>query len=476
MSTGERDAIARLWNELGGEADGPDRCVVSGAGAALASPYRVGDLAVATVAAATLATADLLAGPARTVTVDRRLVAAAFTSERWVRVDGGRPPDPWDPIAGDYRAGDGWIRLHTNYRHHRAAAIGVVGRADDREAVAALVAEWEAERLEDAIAAAGGAAAAMRSPHEWSLHPQATWLGREPVVAIESVGSTSRSAPPRGSDAAIGRRGALDGVRVVDLTRVIAGPVCTRFLAAHGATVLRLDPPGFEEVPALVYDVTAGKRTAFVDVGRPADRATVERLLAGADVVVQGYRPGALAAHGLAPEQIAERHPHLVIGVLSAWGHSGPWAERRGFDSLVQMATGIADTGMRRAGADHPVPLPAQALDHGSGYLLAAGIARALLRRSLGAGGNVVRVSLARTAAWLASLGGAGDEGAEPLTADEVARWMVTTDGPLGQVATVRCPGDIAGSPVGWSTPPVALGTHAPAWPDGGHPVTPSVL
>jgi hypothetical protein len=470
MDLDSRRVIADTWRRLGGAADAVDRCAVRGGAGALVSAFRVEQAAVAAVAVATLAAAELHAArtgtPPRPVTVDRRHVAAAFTSESWVRVDGEPPPDPWDPIAGDYLGADGWIRLHTNYRSHRAAARAVLGDLPDRRAIEAAVATWDCVDLESAVVAAGGCAAAMRDTATWRRHPQAAWLAEQPLVSSTSLPAGNDRPSPASFGDSPGEAvatGALDGLRVVDLTRVIAGPVCTRLLAAHGATVVRVDPPGFAEVPALVYDVTAGKRCVAADLDDAADRAALERLISDADVVVEGYRPGALDRFGFGPEQLVTRFPGLVVGQLTAWGDAGPWGRRRGFDSLVQMATGIADEGMRRASADRPRPMPAQALDHGSGYLLAAGLLRALSERTRGGRGAIVKVALARTAMWLDDLGrdpAWAERAAAPLTDDEVATLTQTVGGPLGNVRSVRCPGSIDGLAVAWSTPPSPIASE----------------
>src|SRR5829696_4545822 len=183
--------------------------------------------------------------------------------------------------------------------------------------------------LETAIVAAGGCAAALRTEAEWRAHPAGASIAAEPGVV-----------QPQAEEVRVERAGAAGaarpaaGVRVLDLTRVIAGPVAGRTLAALGAEVLRIDPPGLPELPEAHLDTGPGKRTALLDL---ADGQRREALLAGADVLLTGYRPGALDRF-----ELVERHPHLVHVSLSAWGHEGPWAQRRGFDSLVQVASGIA--------------------------------------------------------------------------------------------------------------------------------------
>ncbi|MYU64126.1 CoA transferase, partial [Streptomyces sp. SID69] len=262
------------------------------------------------------------------------------------------------------------------------------------------------------------------------------------------------------------------GVRVLDLTRVLAGPVATRTLALLGADVLRLDPPWSPELPDQHADTDFGKRSAALDLA--ADRDTVEELLAGADVVVTGYRPGALDRFGLSPEALAERHPALVVAQVSAWGAYGPWGGRRGFDSLVQVATGIAAT---EGSAAEPGALPAQALDHGTGYLLAAAVLRALTERSYDGAGRSVRLALARTAHWLTdgapySAGPGADETPETDDGTSVApvapvppdAWLAETGGPLGRLRHALSPVNFAGGPADWARPPTPWGSDRAVW------------
>jgi hypothetical protein len=423
----------------------PDR--VTGRGS-LPSAYAVTDLAVAALAHAAGAVADLIAldHPRPSVTVDRPLASAWFRAS--IRPIGWSLPPIWDAVAGDYPAADGWIRLHTNAPHHRAAALGVLGVPAERDAVAAAVHAWEAEALEDAVVGAGGCAAALRSPAAWASHPQGAAVAAEPLVA-EAPGTDAPPLPP----ATPARP--LAGVRVLDLTRVLAGPVATRFLAGFGADVLRIDPPDWDE-PPVVPEVTVGKRCARLDARTPAGRRTLERLLGAADVLVHGYRPGALDALGLDAARRAELRPGLVEVTLDAYGWTGPWAGRRGFDSLVQMSTGIAaasggerGAAARGGGGDKPVPLPVQALDHATGYLLAAAAVDGLARRRAQGRGTTTRCSLARTAAWLTSLPPTEDPGAHDDDATVVAEGVEDTT--WGPARRLRPPIEVAG-------------THAPAW------------
>jgi crotonobetainyl-CoA:carnitine CoA-transferase CaiB-like acyl-CoA transferase len=260
----------------------------------------------------------------------------------------------------------------------------------------------------------------------------------------------------------------MAGLRVLDLTRVVAGPVATRTLALLGADVLRIDSPGLPELPDQHLDMDFGKRSATLDLTAPGDREAFEELLTGADVVVTGYRPGALDRFGLSARALAERRPGLVVAQLSAWGAYGPWGGRRGFDSLVQVATGIAVT--EGAPDGRPGVLPAQALDHGTGYLLAAAVLRSLTEQTERGGSRVVRLALARTAAWLTGARGDGGRPTEAATVEpgapyeDASPWLAEADSGAGRLRYALSPVRFAGSPPTWERPPGAWGADAARW------------
>jgi CoA-transferase family III len=438
--------LEAVWRDLTGEeAPAVD---LTGA-AALPGAFRVADAAVAATGCALLAAARW--HEARAVALDVTAATGAFLAERRLLVDGVQPTF-WDPLAGDHLAADGWVRLHTNYPAHRTATLNALALPPDadRAAVAAAVAGRSARDVEEAVVAAGAAAAALRTGEAWRAHPQSVAVARRPLVEV-TVGAASS---PLGSEASGGRVG--ERVRVLDLTRVIAGPTATKVLAAVGADVLRLDAPGFEEVPALVADTSAGKRCARLDL---RDRR-VGSLVAAADVLVCGLRPGALAGLGWTPERLAQVNPGLVVAELSAYGDTGPWAGRRGFDSLVQTVNGMAAEGMHRAHARAPVPLPAQALDHASGWLLAAGVLHALNLRRDDAQGRRVGVVLARTGEWLDDLGRQDEPSSTTVPGD-----VEVVASPIGTVTRVVCPGMLDGRRLHWAGPPSALGSAAPVFP-----------
>ena len=393
----DRQALGTIWGAMGGDAALTGKVTLDGSGE-LPSAFAVSDLAAASVGAAGLAIAELVGartGTTPALRVDRRLASFWF---RWsIFPIGWTIPEPWDPIAGDYATSDGWIRLHTNAPHHREAALAALGVANDKAAVTAAVARWQADAFETAVVAAGGCAATMRDLPAWAAHEQGRAVAAEPLVWHDA----GMPAPAERLVATPDRP--LAGVRVLDLTRVLAGPVATRFLAGFGADVLRIDPPDWDE-PAVVPSVTLGKRCARLDLREAAGMATLKALLSRADILVHGYRGDALDRLGLNAETRAALRPGLIDVCLDAYGWTGPWRHRRGFDSLVQMSSGIAAAGMAHEGADRPRPLPVQALDHATGYLMATAAIRGLTKRLASGMGARARTSLARTAALLTSL------------------------------------------------------------------------
>jgi hypothetical protein len=430
-------------------------------GGSLASVFAVSDLAQASIGAAGASLARLAAldgGPARVVSVDRDLASAWFAYS--LQPIGWSVPAPWDAIAGDYLASDGWIKLHTNAPHHRDAAIAVLGVPGDRAAVAGAVAAWTSGDLEAAVVGAGGAAAAMRSLDAWDVHPQGIAIALEPLVHFERTSAGPVGFAPGRADRP------LEGTRVLDLTRVLAGPVATRLLAGWGAEVLRIDPPHWDE-PAIVPEVTLGKRCARLDLRTSAGRDRFLGLLATADVLVHGYRSDALEGLGLGADRRDDVRPGLVDVSLDAYGWTGPWVARRGFDSLVQMSSGIAHAGMEAADADHPVPLPVQALDHATGYLLAAAaITGVALRRPDGVGSRW-RTSLARMARLLVDAGvraGVRDVGIRPAAPDDGDPVEST---PWGDARRLPPPVRVDGAPLHWSLPAGLLGSSEPEWRPG---------
>ncbi len=431
-------ATAQAWAALGG--DTAAHVTYEPVRDGLPARLPVRELARATVGVCSLAAAELLATrngvPCPAVRVHEGAVATAFVSERHLRVD-GRAPLAFAPLSRFWRTADGWVRTHANYPHHRARLLAALGVPE--AAVESELATRRAIEVQETVYAAGGLAVAVAT----------TPSGAHPLVETRRVpGGDPHVLPPAALPA--------DGVRVLDLTRVIAGPVATRTLALLGANVLRVDPPALPEPDDVLADTGPGKRSTLLDLATPEDRETFETLLATADVVVTGYRPGALDRYGLGA--LSERYPGLVVAQLNAWGWTGPWATRRGFDSLVQAASGIATI---EGDADHPGVLPAQALDHGTGYLLAAAVLRALCERHHTGEGHHVRLSLAGTASWLLNdLRPTSPAGAE----HDPTPWLTETTSPHGLLRHARPPVHYPGAPTTWRQAPTRWGSDPPEW------------
>jgi CoA-transferase family III len=459
-------ALQRLWALSGGAPSTLQHVHLTGGDPVLPSSFAVGTLAQASIAAAGLAAADLWhrrSGQMQTVAVGMRHAAAEFRSERYMRTE-APPAEAWDKIAGLYRVRGGrWVRVHTNFAHHRDGILRLLGAEYTRAAVQAKVEAWDGDAFETAAAAANLCATLFRTPAEWAAHPQGVAVASLPSIEIIRIGN----GPPR----ALPHNGTrpLSGVRVLDLTRIIAGPVAGRTLAAHGAEVLAISSPNLPTIPSLVIDTGRGKRPAYLDLDQASDRARLVALAATADVFLQGYRPGGLAARGFSPEALAANNPGIVCLELSAYGHVGPWADRRGFDSLTQNANGLnfaeAEALASDGTVDRPKELPAQALDHAAGYLLAYGAMRALARRADEGGSWLVRTSLAQVGEWLKSLPRVtGGLTANDPTFEDVQDLLETSASGFGPLRAVRHAAVMSDTPAHFAEPSQPLGTYPAAW------------
>jgi crotonobetainyl-CoA:carnitine CoA-transferase CaiB-like acyl-CoA transferase len=457
------DIVADLWRLAGADASALQYLNLSGKDPVLPSSFRIGAAAQASIAAVGLAAAELhhrACAPRQQVSVDMRRAATEFRSEQCLTIDGKAPATFGDPLFGAYRTGDGrYVRLHMNFPHHRESVLKFLGCAPARPAIEEALKNWEAVAFETAAYKHGCVVSAMRPPEEWARHPQAAAVASAPVVQIEKIGE----APPRPL-----RRGQrpLSGLRVLDLTRIIAGPVAGRALAAHGADVMRISAPRLPFIDWLVKDTGRGKLSAYADIATEDGRAALARLIGDADIFLQAYRPGALAARGFGRADVAALRPGIVYGSLSAYGHLGPWASRRGFDSLVQTATGFNVAEAQAAGVEGPKELPCQALDHATGYLLAFGCIMARMRQASEGGSWLVGVALARTGRWIWQLGHVENGFSCRLPSrDEVADLLEESASPFGLLRAVRHAAQLSATPAGWARPTAPLGTHPPVWP-----------
>lgn len=456
------DALAALW-KLSGESNAAlTRVRLFGEEPALPSSFAVGTAAQASIAVSALAAAELHSlrtGMAQQIDVDMRHAAIEFRAEQYLRVGGAPAPEFRDRITRTFQCGDGrWVRIHANFPHHRDGVLRILQCSHDTGAVAHALQSWDAFRFEAEAAEAGMVVTAMRSFDEWDAHPQGQAVAGLPLLSIERLGD----APPQPLSPAARP---LSGVRVLDLTRVIAGPVCGRTLAGHGAEVLLVTAPHLPSIEPLVMETGLGKRACSLDLRNASGQHTFDALLRQADVLVQGYRPGSLNAVGLDPETAARKRPGLIYVSLCAYGENGPWAARRGFDSLVQTASGFNHAEAQAGGATAPAPLPAQALDRATGYLMAYAVMAALMRRSREGGSWHVRLSLAQTGHWLRGLGRVrkGLQMAMPAF-DDIADLSEQHASGFGMLTTIRHAARMSGTPVRWDLPSMPLGSHAPAW------------
>jgi crotonobetainyl-CoA:carnitine CoA-transferase CaiB-like acyl-CoA transferase len=415
------------------------------------SSYPLADLCEAAVTDATTAAATVWEarnGVAQQVKVGAAWALRMCRSDQLLRVNGKKYGEVWSPISGFYpTADDRWVQLHTNFPHHLARTLAVLGAEDDRDAVASAIAERQGQELEDALAAAGACASLARTRDEWMAHPQFAAVRDLPRLDTLPL-DAPRSLPP-------GDR-PLSGVRVIDMTRVLAGPVGARMFAAFGADVLRVSSPDLPEIDAVLPDTALGKRSAFCDFRDPEQLAQFKALAGTADVIIQSYRPGALAEFGIAPDL----NSNAVWVSLSAYSHAGPWADRRGYDTLVQTATGIALSEGEAFGQGRPRHVPISALDHCTGYFAAGAAMRALVN-----GGGHVRCSLVQTREFLESLGRVDNTHLRRPDDDwTVKHHLPTIRSAYGQTTYVPFYGQLSGTVAHYDHGAEAPGSSALAW------------
>ena len=435
----------------------------------LPTPFRIGETSAAVLAAIGLAVSDLWelrTGRRQDVAVDTRQSTASLRSGRYMRMDGVPFLTERNTVMGVYPAKHGrWSYLHCNFPNHRAAALSVLGVPEDREAVSNAVAQWDALELEEAIIAAKGAGGMVRSMEEWAQHPQAAAIASLPLMEIVKIGDSPPEKLPHGDRP-------LSGVRVLDLTRVLAGPTCARTLAEHGADVLKITGPHLPNIGYQEYDTGHGKLSAHLDLREQKDLETLHGLVREADVFSQGYRPGTLGQRGLSPQELAILRPGIVYVSLSAFSHLGPWASRRGFDTVVQTVSGITTRQgeLFPGAAPGPQFYPVSAIDYLTGYLMAFGALVALARRQREGGSWLVRISLAQTGRWLVERGQVPQSGlrdvSEDFTPEELERWTMVSDTPGGRLHHLGPVVKLSETPPHWARTSVPLGYNDPVWPE----------
>ena len=434
----------------------------------LPTPFRIGSAAAASLAAVGLAVSDLWelrAGRRQQVKVNTRRATASLRSSRYMTLNGSPAAGERNAVMGVYPAQNGrWSYLHCNFPNHREAALNVLGVAEDKDAVRRAVANWDALALEEAIIAARGAGGMVRTMQEWAQHPQSAAVASLPLLEIDQIGDAPPEPLPAGSRP-------LSGIRVLDLTRVLAGPTCARTLAEHGADVMKIAGPHLPFNEGQEHDTGHGKLSAHLDLREEPDVGTLRELVAEADVFSQGYRPGTLAQRGLSPEDLAKIRPGIIYVSLCAFGRVGPWADRRGFDTVVQTVSGITHRQgeLFPGAAPGPQFYPVSAIDYLTGYLMAYGALTALARRATQGGSWLVRLSLAQTGRWLVGQGQVPESDLRDVpndfTPEEIAAWSTTSQAPDGALQHLSPVLELSETQPYWSRPAVPLGYHAPAWP-----------
>lgn len=434
----------------------------------LPTPFRIATAGAATLGATGLAVDDLWAlrtGRHQSIAVDVRHATASLRSGHYMKLGDGEVSARRNSIMGVYPTKDGrWSYLHCNFPNHRAAALSVLGVAEDKEAVAKAVLSWNALELEEAIIAAKGAGGMVRTKAEWATHPQAAAIASLPLMEVVKIGDAAPEPLPAGERP-------LSGVRVLDLTRVLAGPTCARTLAEHGADVLKITGAHLPNLGYQEWDTGHGKLSAQLDLRQAHDLATLKALVKGADVFSQGYRPGTLGGRGLSPEELAALRPGLVYVSLCAFGHEGPWASRRGFDTVVQTVSGITHRQAEVVPAKTPGPqfYPVSAIDYCTGYLMAFGAMVALGRRAREGGSWMVRISLAQVGKWIVDMGEVPEAAAraapEEFTREELDRWSMVSQTPSGPLRHLGPVVQLSETRPFWARPSVPLGYHKAEWP-----------
>ncbi len=442
--------------------------ITGGADPVLPTPFRIGAAGAAALAATGLAAADLWelrTGRRQEVAVDLRQAVASLRSGHYMQIDGAAISTERNPVMGVYPAKAGrWSYIHANFPNHRAAAMKVLGVPEEREAVRRAVAKWDALELEEAILAAKGAGGMVRSMAEWAKHPQAAAIASLPLMEIVKIGDSPPEPLPEGERP-------LSGIRVLDLTRVLAGPTSARTLAEHGAEVMKITAPHLPNIGYQEYDTGHGKLQAHLDLREQRDLDTLRGLVREADVFTQGYRPGTLGNRGLSPEELSRLRPGLVYVSMCAFSHVGPWASRRGFDTVVQTVSGITTRQGELFPGASPGPqfYPVSAIDYLTGYFMAFGAMVALARRAREGGSWLVRISLAQTGKWLVDRGqvpeAALKDVAKELYPAEIARWSIESDTPVGRLRHLGPTVRLSETPPYWARPSAPLGHHQPVWP-----------
>jgi crotonobetainyl-CoA:carnitine CoA-transferase CaiB-like acyl-CoA transferase len=440
---------------------------ITGKDPVFSARFKIGETTANILAGVGVAVTDIhemKTGKRQKVAIDVRHAAATCQSSKLMRLDtgGGKWEQVDTPsmahmrsITQPWQCKDGrWSLPHFNLPHLHDRVIGVLKCESNADAVAKAVAKWDSHDLEEAVAEARACGSVVRSNKEWLEHPHGKVLTPRALVDIQKIGDSDPIPFQKG-----GRP--LSGIKVLDLTRILAGPICARTLAENGADVLMVTAKHLPQVPEHVLDTSHGKRSTFLNLTNKDDLATIKKLARSADVFSQGYRPGIMDKLGLTPEELAKERPGIIYVSISAYGHGGPLSGRGGWEQIAQCTTGIClDNGDAR-----PTLLPASACDYTTGYNGAYGVLLALARRAREGGSYHVRVSLCRSGMYIYKQGHVKyDKPNMTLGKADLDPIMVETKTGSGTIRHLAPVLKLSETRPYWDKPSPVLGSSKPEW------------
>ncbi|CAG7560626.1 unnamed protein product [Fusarium equiseti] len=467
-----RDIVHEIWNGLSLPPSALTSLELPGDDGepALPSSYKIGSLAQGTIALSGLLAALIHSlrnqGPVPKVTVPQKHSVIEFKSEKLYMLEGKPAPSTSGLIGGLHKTSDGYVRIHDSFPNHRYGTLELLGLplTASRNDVTKKTQDWASIDLESVGLESRLAIYALRSYKQWDMSPQSKAIDDFPIsltrIAWGPVGLSPRLTP--------GNDKCLRGLRVVEMSRVIAAPLAGRTLAAHGADVIWVTSPGLPDLPNIDRDLGRGKRTVHIDVNDVEGHQKLRELIKSCNVFIQGFRPGSIAAKGFGPDEVAVLNPGIIYACMSAFGPKGPWSERRGYDSLVQTCSGMNVSEAAHYGAGEAArPTPCQALDHAGGYLLASGVMVALYRQSVQGGSYRVDVSLAGTMKYLRSMGQyPGKSGFEvnDKKLSDLKEYLETRQTGFGKMRAVKHSVSVQGAEPSWDIMPKPLGSDEAEW------------
>lgn len=453
--------VRDLLDEVGLDVPPDQEATIVGHDPILGNRFPVSEAAAVALAAGGVAASDLWElkmGRRQQVRVDVRKAGLSLRATQVMRLNGSPPPPSWadgNPLVDLYRCRDGrWVHLHGNFPHLAAGTMAVLGCSRDRDEIAAAVARRDGQELEDALAANRQCGAMARTALEWAAHPQGQAMTNVPRVEIIKLADSDPRPLPDGDRP-------LAGVRVLDLTRILAGPTHARTLAQYGADVLHITSPNLPTSQVWVMDTNQGKLSAYLDLDVADDLERLRVRASEADVFAQGFRAGALERRGLGPHDLAAIRPGIIYVSINCYGHVGPWLGRPGWEQLAQTVTGLA---CAQGTVERPERMPVAACDYTTGYLAALGTMVALGRRAREGGSYHVRASLVQSGMWFQRLGPTCDP-AQATGVGDTSELTIDADTAWGRLTYLAPCVELSETSPTWTRQPVPLGTHPAAWP-----------